>query len=504
MKKPSIRNNTIANFIGQFYIALIGIVITPLYLSILGSEAYGLVSFFALMQAWLNLLDIGLTPTLGRQAAYARGTANSFEEFTKLLKSFEVIFLLISVATFTVIALNSNLIVDKWLQVETLDLATVRFCIILMGGMIGFRWLAGLYRSGLNGLEDQVWLNLINIVFISLKFVGSYLFIRFVSNDIRYFFSYQLFIGFIEILVFAIRFYSKLPKTYYLYKWLYFDWSTTKSIAPFALSIAYTSGLWILISQTDKLILSNTLTLTNFGYYSLVAILAGSITIVSSPLSTAILPRLTYLYSKKDLVTLFKLYSNGSQIVAVITLSVSLMIASFSEALIYAWTGNVEAAQWGGKVLPWFAVGNGILSISAFQYYLQVTFKQLRLHTIGSTISAIIQVPLIYYFASNYGAYGAGVAWFSFRLFWFFIWTPIVHNKLAPGLHMKWLIRDLVPVIVTATIGFIIINNIVTLPASGNRIFLFLQMILTGLLFLAVNALSSTFIRNKITNFILR
>lgn len=65
----SVKSNTIANYIGQIYMMLIGIVVTPLYLQHLGAEAYGLVGFFALMQAWMNLLDLGLSPTLGRQAA---------------------------------------------------------------------------------------------------------------------------------------------------------------------------------------------------------------------------------------------------------------------------------------------------------------------------------------------------------------------------------------------------------------------------------------------------
>jgi O-antigen/teichoic acid export membrane protein len=92
LKKSSIKRNTIANYIGQMYVMLIGIVVTPLYLEHLGAEAYGLVGFFALLQTWMNLLDIGLTPTLGRQIAHASGKTNGFDEFWRLLKSFELIF----------------------------------------------------------------------------------------------------------------------------------------------------------------------------------------------------------------------------------------------------------------------------------------------------------------------------------------------------------------------------------------------------------------------------
>lgn len=39
----------------------------PRYIKYPGIEAYGLIGLFALLQAWLSLLDTGMTPTLGRE-----------------------------------------------------------------------------------------------------------------------------------------------------------------------------------------------------------------------------------------------------------------------------------------------------------------------------------------------------------------------------------------------------------------------------------------------------
>jgi O-antigen/teichoic acid export membrane protein len=218
-----------------------------------------------------------------------------------------------------------------------------------------------------------------------------------------------------------------------------FDWSAVRSVAPFALSIAYTAGIWVLVTQTDKLVLSGVLSLAEFGYFSLVALVAGGITMLSGPISQAIMPRMTMLLAQGKTDEMLRYYSQGSQMVALISFSVALMIGLYAEPLLYAWTGDREAANWGAEVLLWFALGNGVLAIGAFQYYLQSCFGQLRLHVIGSTISAVIQVPLIYFAAVNYGAVGAGIAWFSFRTLWFLWWTPIVHSRFVPGFHLKWL-----------------------------------------------------------------
>ncbi|MCP5004003.1 MAG: oligosaccharide flippase family protein [Planctomycetes bacterium] len=93
----SIQTNTIANYIGKGYTALVGIVMLSLYLQYLGPEAYGLVGFFTMMQAWLALLDMGLSPTLSWQVAYKRGQAGEkLRSIRKLLRSIEIVFFVLA------------------------------------------------------------------------------------------------------------------------------------------------------------------------------------------------------------------------------------------------------------------------------------------------------------------------------------------------------------------------------------------------------------------------
>ena len=74
----SLKKNVIANYLGRFYLTGLGIFSVPLYLSYMGKEAYGLVGFFALLSGWLQLLDLGLSSTLSREAAsYKAGKINA-------------------------------------------------------------------------------------------------------------------------------------------------------------------------------------------------------------------------------------------------------------------------------------------------------------------------------------------------------------------------------------------------------------------------------------------
>ena len=51
--------NILASYASQIYIVAVSILILPLYVKYMGAEAYGLVGFFAMLQALFGLLDFG-------------------------------------------------------------------------------------------------------------------------------------------------------------------------------------------------------------------------------------------------------------------------------------------------------------------------------------------------------------------------------------------------------------------------------------------------------------
>ena len=91
--RRSVIRNTALSYAGQAYALLVGILIMPFYLGHLGAEAYGLIGFFSVMQAWLQLLDAGLSPSLVRAVAHQQGTSAAERSTGRLLRSFEMIFL---------------------------------------------------------------------------------------------------------------------------------------------------------------------------------------------------------------------------------------------------------------------------------------------------------------------------------------------------------------------------------------------------------------------------
>ena len=87
-----LKNNIAASYVAQVYVTLIGIAMVPLYLRFMGAEAYGLIGFYTMLQAWFMLLDMGLTPTLAREAARTNGNAAAMPGLRSLLRVLEVLF----------------------------------------------------------------------------------------------------------------------------------------------------------------------------------------------------------------------------------------------------------------------------------------------------------------------------------------------------------------------------------------------------------------------------
>jgi O-antigen/teichoic acid export membrane protein len=84
-----LKKNIISNYASQIYVTLIGILLLPLYIKYMGSEAYGLIGFFAMLQAWFGILDLGLTPTIGRETARYRAGVLPALAFRQLYRALQ-------------------------------------------------------------------------------------------------------------------------------------------------------------------------------------------------------------------------------------------------------------------------------------------------------------------------------------------------------------------------------------------------------------------------------
>lgn len=476
----SLRKNIIANYTSQLYVTAVGIVMVPLYIRYMGAEAYGLVGFFAMLQAWFNLLDLGLTPTMARASARYQGGAMSLLDYRQLTRALEGVFAAVALFGGAVLFALAQQISDKWLNVSLLPKQDITQALQLMAVIVALRWMCGLYRGVITGAERLVWLSGFNSVIATGRFVLILPVLMFVCASPQAFFGFQLGVALLEVVGLAWMAYRLLPAVPDGQR-IQFEWAPLKPVLKFSLSIAFTSSVWVLVTQTDKLVLSRILPLADYGYFTVAVLVASGIMIVSSPISSALMPRMTRLQAEGQYDALITIYRQATQLVVVTAIPAALVLILFAPQVLWAWTGDIKLVQRAAPALRLYAIGYAFLAVGAFPYYLQYAKGNLRLHLIGNFLLVLLLIPSVIWAAGQYGMVGAGWAWLISSAAYFFLWIPYVHRRFMPGAHRKWLLIDIVRPIVPAI--FVAVLVLEFMIWSENRILVALELAIVGFLF---------------------
>jgi len=460
----------------------------------MGAETYGLVGFFAMLQALFNLLDMGLTPTMARETARFRGGATVAISYRRLVWALQAIFLAVAFAGAGIMFASAGFIARDWLNVHALSLHEVQFAVQMMALGVALCWMGGLYRGAISGSERLVWLNSYNAIIATLRFAGVLLVLMFVGTTPTVFFTYQLLMAVVELGGLATKAYGLLPPVPASQR-LGWSFAPIKPVLKFSLTIAFTSSVWMLLTQIDKLVLSKLLPLAEYGYFTLAVLVASGVMVISGPVSGALMPRMAKLEAEGDHAGLIRVYRQSTQLVAVIAGGASITVAFCAESLLWAWTGDKILAHQAAPILILYAIGNGILAVSAFPYYLQYAKGDLRLHLIGNAVFVVLLIPTIVWAASQYGGVGAGSVWLVMNLLSFVAWLPLVHRRFAPGLNLQWYGQDvLIIVLVAGIVGYCLYA---ILPHSVNRGWQIGAVIGFGLLVTIAGSVASAFVRES-------
>ena len=480
------KKNILASYASQLYVTGVSLVVVPLYLRHMGAEAYGLVGFFTMLQAWFNLLDMGLTPTMARETARFHGGAVDALDYRRLTRALEGIFLLVAVVGGLLLFASAGWLASHWLTASHLPSGQVTACLRLMAVIIALRWMCGLYRGAISGAERLVWLGGFNAGIATLRFVLILPFLIYVSASPLAFFRFQLAVAVLELTGLAGMAYRLWPAVPAGQK-IRWEWAPLRPVLKFSLTIAFLSSVWVLLTQTDKLVLSKILPLADYAYFTVAVLVAAGIGILSNPISAVLLPRLTRLQAEGDEAQLIALYRQATRLIAAIAIPAALVLAFFASEVLWAWTGDRQLAQKAAPVLALYAAGYGILAVAAFPYYLQYAKGDLKLHWRGNILFALILIPSIIIAATHYGMVGAGWAWLLSNASFLLLWCPLVHQRFAPGLHRHWLFLDVA--LPAAVAFFTVCGPLLWLPLSQQRLLLTAQLLAVASLGVVVSHL---------------
>lgn len=494
----SFKKNVITNYASQFYVAGVGIFIVPLYIRIMGAEAYGLVAFFTLLQSCFLLLDVGLTPTVSREAARYRGGATNAIDLLKFIRALEGFFWALGFTAAFVIWLCADAISREWLQSTQISRIEVKHAVEVMGMIAGLRWVSGLYRGVITGFERITWLAGFNSCIATLRFLLVIPLLIYVSATPQSFFSFQMTVALVELSILMVMTRTIMPHARQRVPW---HWGPIAKSLGFSSTLAVTNLIWLTTTQLDKFLLSKALPLAEYGFFAMAVLVASGVTIIGTPISSAVLPRLAHRAASNDNNGLNETYRQSTQIVAATVIPIAGLMVAYAEPLIWMWTNDRELSVRAAPIVSLYAAGNALMTLAAFAYYLQYAHGKLRLHLLGNVLFISVLIPSLWFATSHYGAIGAGWVWLISNATYFMMWVPLIHHRLAPGLHLTWLIND-IGRSAASTTAVIAITKLINWP--DDRLLVLAIFSALAILLLTINALAQPLARGKITNIILK
>jgi O-antigen/teichoic acid export membrane protein len=453
---------------------------------------------FTTVQGVLSLLDLGLATTLGRELARTDAKAASGQDEASpasIVRTLEIVYGAIGLLAGLAVAAISPLIATSWVKAETLTHTEVTRAIGLMGLTLAFQWPAGLYQNGLMGLQRQIAANLVALSSSILRGVGAVIVLVFFSRSIGAFFAWQAGSALVTTLVSRAVLRASLPRPTGLAS---FNGRFLRGQASFAVGLTGTAVLAILMTQTDKLLLSRMCSLADFGHYSMAMALANSVYLLVGPISAAAFPRFTQLLALGDYARLRQTYHRTSQLASVIVLAPALTIACLPEAAVVAWTGSNALSRSIAPLVAFLVAGTGLQALVYIPAQLQLAHGLARLGFVTNAGLTAAYVPILLFLVFRFGTLGGAMSWTILGLAYVVVVPIVTHRYVLHGETRRWLFADFGGPL--AAILVIVFAARALLPTPSSRLGAMALLALVGGAGIAAAAFSAVEIRQTIVN----
>lgn len=446
----STKKALLASFSSRILAAALNIAIVPIYLRFLGAESYGLIGIFSSLQVLIAFLDFGLGSTLIREFSRHDRSRLYMQRMSDLAKISEFVYLVVAILIVLLFFSCVPWIVSEWIRLGELSPESAERALLIGVFALAIQWPGTLYYSILAGMQRQVLIGKLTIANAVLRIVITLAFFYFIGPTIELFFIAQVICAAVQISLARILVWRDLPKPGPLLKCK----NILYEIGGFAGAMTAISVCSVVFTQADKVILSSTLDLKDFGVYALTNSLAAGVYIVINPLFSVIYPRFSGLVSSSSKEDILNFYHKSAQLASLITIPASVLVVFLAEKIMFTWTGDKlisEQAKW---PLIFLVLGNSLNGLMNIPYAIQLASGKPKLALYTNIAAICVLLPSVFFLATKYGPAGGAFAWFLLNVLYVFISQYLTHRKILNGGMWRWYLQDVAqPLIVVVAIG---------------------------------------------------
>lgn len=448
----SLLGRNIASSLGSRTISsLLSFLFIPVYLRILGIEAWGLIAFSLTLQGILVVFDVGLGLTLNRELARLPRGETSRAEARGLVRTFEILSWAIAGVAGVVVIFASPWIARLWIQPEGLTYEAVETSIRLMGVVFALQIPFWLYQGALFGLERHLVLNTISAITSVIRHGGATLILLLISPTVEAYFRWSIAATAIQTSLVAAALWRAVGGGFFSSR---FRLPLLIRSRSFTLAVSLNGLLAPLVAQLDKIVLSAMLPLGEFGAYSLAWSLAAALWMLIAPVTTALFPVFARLTEEGNDLVLSRLYHSAAQGLSAIIAPIATVLIFFPYEVVFLWSGDEATALQAARVLPILAVGTLLSGMASLPITLQMAAGMPRLILSTNLAAVCTLAPAVYLIAPRFGAEGVAFLWVALGLAYVLVTAPAMHKWVLEREYARWLMRDLMAPAILA--GFVV------------------------------------------------
>jgi len=480
----SIKRNLFTSYSSQLYVAALSVLFVPLYISVLGFEAYGLIGFYVSLQVVLQILDLGFASAATKAVTVFRGKATPITEFLAVIRGMELVFWAGGFLVAIVCVMSSEWASHNWFDYKVLEEDDVYSALVMISLAATLRWVASFYRGVLIGFEQITFVSYVNTLTATIRFVLVIPVIYFVSSDVKLFFAIQIIAAVIEVILLLRKSQSTLParqgKIVLSEKII-----GVRKVLSFSLSVTVITIGWVIQRQYDKVFFSGQISLDEYGYFSLAIVAAGVLTYFNSGIYNVFLPRFSYLYSRLRLRELRLRFYVLTHYMLIALAPPATLLVLFPREVLFVWSGEYYPAVV-VDLLSLYSLGNFFVPLLSLPYLLQFSASDFRPSMVANMAATLCMPVALYFMFDGFGVLSGGYIWVVSIFAQFSITSYLVNKYVFSFDFIVWFVRHVMPsVLVAFSAAFIlsILNS--KLFDQSDRISVLLYLIASGFCVLA-------------------
>ncbi|MDQ7782631.1 MAG: oligosaccharide flippase family protein [Desulfomonilaceae bacterium] len=456
--------NVVANYFGAGWQALLGLCFAPVFIKMMGIEAYGLVGLVGAIKGFAGVMDLGVGFTLNRELARLSVVENGRAQSRDMVRTVEMLGGLVSAVVLVGLILLASPLSQHWINHGKLSQDTVHQAMILGAVAIGLHWPVGFYTGGLLGLQRQVLAKAITAVTSTVRYVGTVCLLWLGAPTIQVFLACQIFMNLIETAVLGAALWLSLPMSGHTAR---FRIGLFRDIWRFSSGILGINVIGMVMTRLDKIMLTKLVPLEVVGYYSVATAAAKVLPLLVSPIRIALFPKFAGLIQQDAKHQLDGLYHFTCQLLSAVLIPAGLTLAFFSHEILVLWTRDPSIAGQAGPILTLFAIGTLLTQLMWMPVTLQYAYGWTSLAVAVYSGTLLVWIPSFIMLANRCGGMGAAGASILGNLGMLLVGLPVMHKRLIPGRLGRYIVFGLLWPL-TVSLAVVTLGRVaIPMPASS-------------------------------------